>query len=436
MDSGTKVLNSRYELVWRIAADDVSESWIGVDEYQSEYLVKLWPFEGASPGLFQRALWDAELRIMYRVGSSPGADGCILIIHDAGVDREQQCFAMVLEAQASGYETLAVALANRSAYPWLRNRDVHRDMESRHELWLGLQRLANGLHILHEQNVLHRNVRPEAVFLKPERGTASFRLGGFEWSLRLGVPALKSLPQEMHWTSPPEFFSDRPAYRPETDWYAFGVLATRCLLDVESYGILEPIDRHQRIAAALSHASNSLSDLEQEFLRNLTAPDSRDRLTHWPRIRRSIVDILDKLEVSSSVSRDVGTLVLTINPSRSVELADKAREFGFQADPDSPDIPYSPVRAMHVARLKEFLQQDLANAQLYTGANDNMYVINGRYMALRISPYRDSRTRISSWDVAYAEGTGSVFWREGNPAPVALPEGRIAIWTTQELWHS
>lgn len=162
-----------------------SESWTGVDEYQTEYLVKVWPFRGDSPDPFQRALWDSELRIMYRVGSSPGADQSVLVIRDAGVDRENQCFVMVPEAQGSGYKTLAGALAERKNFAWLQSRNVHRDMAARHQLWLGFQHLANGLRILHEQHVLHRSVNPEAVFFHPELGTSSFRLRGFEWSLRL-----------------------------------------------------------------------------------------------------------------------------------------------------------------------------------------------------------------------------------------------------------
>jgi len=260
MQAGTHVLGSRYELVRHIVADEVSESWTGVDEYQTEYLVKVWPFRGDSPDPFQRALWDSELRIMYRVGSSPGADQSVLVIYDAGVDRENQCFVMVLEAQGSGYETLAGALAERKNFAWLRSRDVYRDMDARHQLWLGFQHLANGLRILHEQHVLHRSVNPEAVFFNPELGTSSFRLGGFEWSLRLGVAAANSPPPEKYWSSPPEFFSDKPAYRPETDWYAFGVLAVRCLLDLESYGSEEPIERHHHIIEHLDQATQSLSE--------------------------------------------------------------------------------------------------------------------------------------------------------------------------------
>ena len=373
---------------------------------------------------------------MYRVGSSPGADQSVLVIRDAGVDRENQCFVMVLEAQGSGYETLAGALAERKNFAWLQSRDVHRDMEARHQLWLGFQHLANGLRILHEQHVLHRSVNPEAVFFNPECGTSSFRLGGFEWSLRLGVAATNSPPPEKYWSSPPEFFSDKPAYRPETDWYAFGVLAIRCLLDLESYGSEEPVERHHRLIEHLDRATQPLSDLESTFLYSLIAPEPRDRLTHWPEIRATLQDIIDRLEYGAVAGRDERSLVLVINPQRSIDLADKAQQHGFQLDPNSSTTLYSPYNPMHLALLKQFLQHDLADAQLYKRPTEPFWVLNGRCLALRISPYRDPRTRESTWAYAYSENVASVVHRQGDPEPVNLPQGKVVVWTTSELRQS
>src|SRR5262245_29943756 len=109
ISTGLKVLRSRYRLVsGPIVTDAASQAWIGVDENDSRYLIKLWPCEGERPDNLRRALWDAELRTLYRVGSSPGAEDTILVLRDAGVDRNARCFVMVLEAP--GYENLASAL--------------------------------------------------------------------------------------------------------------------------------------------------------------------------------------------------------------------------------------------------------------------------------------------------------------------------------------
>jgi len=120
--SGLKLLRSRYHLVaGPLVQDAAAQAWVGVDEDDSKYLIKLWPFDGDRPDDLQRALWDSELRTLYRVGSSPGAEDTILVLRDAGVDRDARCFVMALEAP--GYEILAGALTRRAEVSWLAPRD-------------------------------------------------------------------------------------------------------------------------------------------------------------------------------------------------------------------------------------------------------------------------------------------------------------------------
>jgi len=180
--TGVHILRSRCRLVAGPVLDgQISQSWIGIDEDDNKFLVKVWPFEGERPDDLQRALWDAELRTLYRVGSSPGAENCILVIRDAGVDRDSRCFAMVL--QAPGYEPLSGALGQRAATPWLQSREP----QSRFALWTGLANLAEGVALLHEQHIIHRDISAETVYYASGFGPSSFRLGGFEWSVRLGA---------------------------------------------------------------------------------------------------------------------------------------------------------------------------------------------------------------------------------------------------------
>src|SRR5712671_1944193 len=128
--SGLKLLRSRYQLVsGPLVRDATAQAWLGVDSDDSKYLIKLWPFDGDRPDNLQRALWDAELRTLYRVGSSPGAEDTILVLRDAGVDRDAHCFVMALEAP--GYELLADALTRRAEVAWLSSHDG----EARRALW-------------------------------------------------------------------------------------------------------------------------------------------------------------------------------------------------------------------------------------------------------------------------------------------------------------
>lgn len=69
------VLGGRYALTRRLEdSDALSERWLGVGSDNTRYLIKLWRYSGAEPDHVARALWDAELRTLYRIGSSPGAD--------------------------------------------------------------------------------------------------------------------------------------------------------------------------------------------------------------------------------------------------------------------------------------------------------------------------------------------------------------------------
>src|SRR4051812_45467652 len=204
MPGPATVLGGKYRLLpQQLPSVGPVECRIGLDEYDSVFLVKVWPYSTQEPDQLLRALWDSELRTLYRVSSSPGAEETILLIREARLDRESKAFVMVLESHGvSTYETVAQLLPRRNAIPWLSNRDV----ASRREAWCGLKRLCEGLRLLHQQHVLHRNLSSETVFVDPRVGSSSLRLGGFEWSIRLGVPQGNTPPAG--WATPPEFWTN------------------------------------------------------------------------------------------------------------------------------------------------------------------------------------------------------------------------------------
>ena len=245
LQAGQQLLRGKYRLIeGPLVRDDVSTSWKGegLDDYKP-YLIKVWPFESEKPDEYTHALWMHELRILYRVSSSPGAEDSVLILRDPRLDRQSRCFVIVAEAVGSnGYTPLIDALKHRDKYEWLSNRDT----ETRRELWQGLKRIADGLQLLHDQNALHRSLVAESVFFNSQSGAESLRLGGFEWSIRLGQPAPRT--PVGTWSMPPEAFAGTvTGFRPETDWYAFGMLAARCLLNVEPADRMSAPERHQHV---------------------------------------------------------------------------------------------------------------------------------------------------------------------------------------------
>ena len=61
--TGLRVLRSRYLLISRFPIQDgLGETWLGIDDDDDKYLIKLWAFAGDRPDDLQRALWDRELR--------------------------------------------------------------------------------------------------------------------------------------------------------------------------------------------------------------------------------------------------------------------------------------------------------------------------------------------------------------------------------------
>lgn len=424
---GDKILRERYTLVAGPRGANGSDDWVAIDRYESPFLVKLWPYQGDNPDDVQRALWDSELRTLYRVGSSPGADETLLVLRDAGVDRDRHAFVMALEAP--GYDTLAGALAQRARYTWLSNRDAN----ARCELWRLLQRLADGLRLLHEQHVLHRNVSAETAFFKPEQGIASARLGGFEWSMRLGVPAHNQPPPG--WSSPPEFFTSTAyGYRPETDWYAFGMLAARCLLSVENYAANPPVERHQRIFKVVETTAD-ISDVERALLVQLIAVDPRERLSRGFEIEARIRDIVNRLDQSTEPRAEERPFIVVITPMNT-DLLENAHNAGFEPNPQQPHDAFNPNDLFHVERLRAFLQEQLQEPQLYAVSNANFFLLVGAQVILRIGPYEtfdSDNNPTRTWALAWCIGSGELRANDGGAQCTRLPKGQVVVRTKRDV---
>ena len=425
--SGTELLRSKYRLLSGPIATDVAvQAWLGVDEDDTQFLIKIWPFQGERPDDLGRALWDAELRMLYRVGSSPGAEDAILVLRNAGVDLDNHCFVMVLEAP--GYENLASVIAHRPSTPWLNARDP----QVRRALWASILRLASGVRLLHEQRILHRSLGAEAVYFNPQIAADSLRLGGFEWSVRLGTPAANAPPPS--WSSPPEFFEGTAfGYRPETDWFGYGMLAVRLLLNVEPYATDEPVLRHERVLQRLGRSGGTLSDLERAFLLRLIALNPQERITRGHEVIGAIQNILRALERGENTQTDAGSLVVVINPGTSQDLFERALDLGFLPNPDKPHEPFNPHDVLHEANLTSFVQKDLARAQLYAVPRANYYLLVGAKLTLRITQFeytdRGTNSATRTWNLAFCQGVGELRWNDGGSACVDLPPSSIVVRT-------
>ncbi|WAX79523.1 serine/threonine-protein kinase [Streptomyces sp. KMM 9044] len=438
LSKGTRVLQSRYELLERVVRgrpgeenqSGEAENWLALGEYGQEFLLKIWPHSKDDPDVsdMNRALWDAELRTLYRACSSPGAERSLLVLREAGVDKELGILVMALEAP--GYSCLAVELAeNRSSHHWLTNENV----ESRRDLWNGLKGLADGLNLLHEQQVLHTGVSAESVFLDPAQGSDSLRLGGFEWSMRVGSGSAR--PMSAHWGTPPETMGGpHQVFGPDGDWFGFGILAARCLLSIEHLNNNSPTlqARYKQVLNKIDKSRDLLTDLERDFLLRLVAESPLDRMTRYEDIAVRIEDIVSRLGRSSAPNEWDDSYVLMIDP-KNTQVTDSAMAAGLRRELSlGPTEMFNPRDAMHTAALTRFVQQDLNSqgARLYAVRNQHFFMLLGDRLQLRIGQYRDrdlgAGETEATWKHARVLGVGELRGASDDAVSV-LPPGSVTV---------
>ena len=295
--------------------------------------------------------------------------------------------------------------------------------------------LQKGSCLLHEQHILHRDVSAETVYFSSDLGPASFRLGGFEWSVRLGRPATKDPPPG--WSSPPEFFQrDSYGYRPETDWFGFGMLATRLLMNIESCANNDPVQRHARILAEIDRPSTKLSDIERALLRRLIAADPRDRLSHGYEVTSAVSEVTRALETDSGVSADTRPLVVVVNTSTR-DIIDRAAELGFVPNPERPHDAFNPQDVLHWSSLTTFIRQDLASAQLYAVAGARFFILVGAQLVLQVTQFEywdpETNATVRNWDFAYCQAVTDLRWNEGGSASVSLPTNGVVVRSKKDV---
>ena len=296
----------------------------------------------------------------------------------------------------------------------------------------GSSDLPDGLRLLHDQEVIHRDVRAETVFFDDYLGLPSLRLGGFEWSVRLGVAITSDPP--ISWSTPPERLDGRASYRLENDWFGFGMLAARCLIDVENFDTNPPRERHERVSDAVGAAKAALTPLERDLLGRLIDADPNRRLTDGDHIRQRVGDIAVTLQ-QGIIGTTTRPFVLVVDPSNR-DLIDAVDEAGFRPDPEDPVAPFEPGNVGHLARLRQFLRRDLDGGQVHALGERTRYVLVGERLSVSLRPWTEvdkaTHTEVTTWRAAFAGAPTHLRVREGAAASTTLPAGRLTITTPRE----
>ncbi len=427
MDS--RVLNDRYRLVRRMSRDTDQfqgcETWIARDDDETPFLLKAWPTSG-EPNLVLRAIWDRELRVLYRASSSAGADASLLVVREAQFDKQSSAFVLLCEGP--GYDTLAIALQSRSDYGWFKSSAL-KQRDARAILWKGLRRIAVGVHALHAQQIMHRNVSPESVYMDLDDGPESMRLGAFEWSVRVGSTAEK--PPTESWSTPPEVLEGKGGYTFDADWYGLGMLIARCMVVAEGWRDMPAEARRNQVYRELG-ATLSLTGRERDLARRLIEGDPKSRLTYAEEILRLFDEVIAslKLPAGSQESRPLHLVVAASN----TKLVDALCALGFRPDPSkADDVPYSPRDKLHVATLREFIRQDVTGGLVYGLQQPDRCVLRGKQVSLLLRPYQDDDGAGATWDFAHVSHAVGLSADENNFRPIPLEAIAVSVLTPREV---
>lgn len=397
MNENDTVLNGRYTLTQRVAMPGVqpSELWEAIDGDGNVHTLKIITYAGDKPPSEIRRLWDNDLRVMYRLSSSAGANDQLVVMTDAGIDAAKSAMILVYEGQQ--HVTLVDMIGKRDGSDWLSFKKL-KERHIRRELWRSLLQLAKGLKSLHDQNLIHRNVTPEAIWCRQGQGAESLRLSRFDWSTRIGHVA--NIYERNAWATPPEL--RQVGYSFASDWYGFGTTVVRCFYKVEHLNS-QTADIAENLASAISRENPcNLEPLERDFIRAVTEPDRLNRLHRATDILERIERIIESLDFGQQGKRDDRRVLLHLD-HRKPETTESARRAGFVVNPDDPFEGFDPDSPAHSVRLKDFVASQLRNATLGWSRDGGWFEVRGGSLFIRGNKWMDfGSSREQSWKAAKA----------------------------------
>ncbi|MCX6624512.1 MAG: AAA domain-containing protein [Acidobacteria bacterium] len=402
LKQNAQLFGERYTLVRLVDQGGEYELWEARDTFGGPILIKAWPFGGNKPADEERALWNAELRHLFRLASLPEGDEHLVVLRDAGMDWTHRCFAMAM--LTPGLSLLDSVLSERTRYEWLRDLT---NQAVRAELWRGIRRLALGLIQLHQQQMFHRAVSARCVLVDPERGPSTLRLGGFEWTVRLGDTlraGTLSAPQ------PAETYSF------ESDWFLLGSLIARLI------AATGPDWDHERVITTIGQRQHLAGD-ERDLLEALLADDPTARLSQGQEIVRRIDQIITVLDETRKLSpEDYLALIVLLGPQRPLTLA------VMEID--------ETISALEIERQRKFIEDDLLQPRIVrrdgTG-RETFTLVGNRLRYLLTEHARNEGAAGGSWDLAYCGAPTELRNSTGDDDQLELRRVPIRVFTLRAI---
>ena len=411
MNPDDKVLN-KYDLSHQLPGGDASyERWQAYDEFGGPVLVKAWLFNQEKPSKVERALWNIELRNLFRLSSLPNVDEHLVVLHDAGLDIEQKSFILVL--YTPGFSVLDSLLQEQSRPDWLTQLN---QFGVRTDLWFGFRRLVYGLKQIHQLRMIHRAIFPRAVLVDLAAGPDSFRLDGGDLLMRVGGDGVTMADMNQAWlTDVDQTFSF------DNDWFHMGMLMARLLHARVNHGM--------DLESVLSQINDSeqLVREEKDLINRLINKNKLARLTMADEVIRLIDRVVVNLGRQGQHYRheDYLGLVVTLGPGRVVTDGINVTD---------PTIFHDDIEAQ-----RQFIQEDLYQPRLVPShGDDKVFTLVGQRMCYRIREHLSPTSGQArhaliggKWDLAFcASPTELRYSDDENQMQLEIP---IKVFTPREV---
>jgi hypothetical protein len=394
---GSETLSDRFDLEEQFLAKPDSAALTSAlirahDRRQDEpVILKYWNKTGTPIDADLREMWRHEMRQVERVRAYPGAAE-VIVDFEQGETADAFFFAM-----PGDLGTLDHIRRHAVSSHWLRNLG---GVRHRALLWRNIRRLAQALGAVHGQGMVHGHLS-EATIFAASSADADFRLGGFEWCVRIAEIEKAPVARIARDRDTPIILSF------VDDWRALGLLTADILgLDARSLDTQYPVFQAGRPTFDL-HPS------EVDFLRRLLKPERHRGLE-----ARAVTGEIDAMlaELGIDALDDTGIYVLALRLGERRPLTHTLREISDDAF-DASDID---------AQL-DFVRADLATGAALVPLPNGEFKLLTQLLAYRLRPLSragaDATWRVANCDQARPRDE---FFLGRRPSTV-LPAHRIEL---------
>lgn len=361
-------------------------------------VLKYWKKTGGAVDADVRELWRHEMRQSQRVRAFPRAEEVVVEVLSSG--ESEDAFYFVMPNDIAPLEH--VSRLARSDH-WLR---MMQGARQRGLLWRNIRRLVEALGIIHAQGLVHGLINSRSVFSSGAATGPDFRLGGFEFCLRIAevdLAAVRVIAKGSPVGSSVFSFLD--------DWRDLGRLVADLIgLDVET--LFE-----EDIRFIAGRADIDLEASEIDLVRLLFVPE-RNRVLDAKAVTGRIDAVLGELDVEAFA--DNGRYVLALKLGQTSRLSAKLNEFSGDAfDTDDTDSQLA------------YVLGDLQSGATLTRTAKGDLLLMTESLAYDLEPLRAPGTD-ETWNVASCSKSRSrndVYL--GRRETIELPSHRIEVIRSQ-----